>query len=239
MTREGLCRRPAIWLLLALLAGAGAAAADDEEGRNRVSFTVAQVRDVENDWVSAVVGVTHEDEDPAQLAERVNRDMSWALGVAKAKSGLRVRSGGYRTVPIQDPKKAKLRRWRASQDLVVEGPDAGAVSDLLGELQERLQIQSIVFSVSPKRRQAVEDELTDEAIDAFRARAERLRRKLGAKAYQLVHLRVDVSGGQPVPLHRGVRAMGMAEAAVVTPPALEGGTSRLGAHLTATIEVEF
>ena len=125
MARGVFCRRFATWVLLALLAGAGAAAANEEDGRNRVSFAVAQYRDVENDWVSAVVGVTHEDEDPAQLAERVNRDMSWALGVAKAKSGVRVRSGGYRTVPIQDPKKAKLRRWRASQDLVLEGPTPG------------------------------------------------------------------------------------------------------------------
>jgi hypothetical protein len=57
MTREGLCRRPAIWLLLALLASAGAADADEKDGRNRVSFAVAEYRDVENDWVSAVVGV--------------------------------------------------------------------------------------------------------------------------------------------------------------------------------------
>ena len=236
MTRQVLCGSFATGVLLALLAGA--AAADEEDGRNRVSFAVAEYRDVENDWVSAVVGVTHEDEDPAQLAERVNRDMSWALGVAKAKSGLRVRSGGYRTVPIQDPKKAKLRRWRASQDLVVEGGDAGAVSALLGELQARLQVQSIVFSVSPERRRKVEDELIDQAIDAFRARAERLQRKLGARSHQLVHLRVDASGGQPVQALR-VRALGMAEAAPVTPPALEGGTSRLGAHANATIELEF
>ena len=174
---------------------------------------------------------------PARLADRINVDMSWALETAQARQGLRVRSGGYRTFPVEDPKRAQLRRWRGSQDLIVEGADAKLVSDLLGELQSRLQLRSIVFLVSPERLRAVEAELVDEALDAFRARAEGVRTKLGARGYEIVQIHVETPGGPPVRPMR-MQAMAMAEASVA-PPALEGGTStlRVGAH--ATIELEF
>jgi len=219
---------------LALLAGGVPASGD---ARNRVSFRVESSREVDNDWLTAVIGVTHEDTDPARLADRINVDMSWALETAQARQGLRVRSGGYRTFPVEDPKRAKLRRWRGSQDLIVEGSDAKLVSDLLGELQSRLQLRSIVFRISPERLRAVEAELVDEALDAFRARAEGVRTKLGARGYEIVHIQVETPGGPPVrPMP--MRAMAMAEANVA-PPALEGGTSTLRVGANATIELEF
>jgi len=222
---------------LALLAGVVPASGESEDARNRVSFRVERSREVENDWVTAVIGVTHEDTDPARLADRINVDMSWALKAAQAKQGIRVRSGGYRTFPVQDPKRAQLRRWRGSQDLIVEGADAKLVSDILGELQSRLQLRSIVFGVSPERLRAVETELVDEALDAFRARAEGVRTKLGARGYEIVHIQVETPGGPPVRPMR-MQAMGMAEARVA-PPALEGGTSTLRVGANATIELEF
>ena len=222
---------------LALLVGVLPALGESEDARNRVSFRVESSREVENDWVSAVIGVTYEDTDPARLADRINVDMSWALKTAQARKELRVRSGGYRTYPVEDPKRAQLRRWRGSQDLIVEGADAKLVSDLLGELQSKLQLRSIVFRISPERLRAVEAELVDEALDAFRTRSEGVRTKLGARGYEIVHIQVETPGGPPVrPMP--MRAMAMAEASVA-PPALEGGTStlRVGAH--ATIELEF
>jgi predicted secreted protein len=233
----GVLRGGVALAVLALLAGVVPASGDSEEARNRVSFRVERSREVENDWVSAVIGVTHEDTDPARLADRINVDMSWALKTAQARRGIRVRSGGYRTFPVEDPKRAQLRRWRGSQDLIVEGADAKLVSDLLGELQSRLQLRSIVFRVSPEQSRAVEAELVDETLDAFRARAEGVRAKLGARGWKIVHIQVETPGGPPVTPMR-IRAMGMAEAAVA-PPALEGGTSTLRVAANATIELEF
>jgi predicted secreted protein len=236
MTGTILCRGLVAGLLLGLVAPVAAARADADSAKNRVSFGVERSREVENDWVTALVGVTHEDTDPARLADRINQDVSWALGVAKGTEGVRVRTGGYRTHPIEDPKRAVLRRWRGGQDLVLEGADPTVVSALLGQLQERLQLRSLRFSISPERRRAVEAELIDEALAAYRARAQRVSGKLGAKGYELVNLQVDASGGPPVPVR--ARAMAMAEAAVA-PPALEGGTSTLSARAHGTIELEF
>ena len=114
-----------------------------------------------------------------------------------------------------------------SQELVVEGSDVAALSALLGELQERLQLVRLDFGVSPERRASVEGELVEEALESFRTRAERIRRKLGALRYELVHVQLHTGGRGPVPMPMRSRAM-MAES--VTPPALEGGTSRIEAR---------
>jgi predicted secreted protein len=222
--------------LIALFGAAGTAAhgADAPDPMNRVSFQVESSRDVSNDWIQAVVGITDEGVDSAQLANRINTTMTRAMAVAKAAPGVRVKSRGYSTHPIHQD--GKFRRWRASQDLVLESADVDAVTALVGKLQSELQLRSIGFSISPERRRATEDELIAEALVAFKARAEIVRENLGASHYEIVDLSINTQGGSPVrPVFAEARAM---SASMVAPPALEGGTSRLSIHVSGTIEFE-
>ena len=202
----------------------------------RVDFNVQSSRDVANDWVRASIGVTDEDESSAKLADRVNQAMTWALERARATSGVTVKSGGYSTYPVDDPKRGERRFWRASQDLWLESSDARAMSTLLGELQSRLQLRSIDFTVSPAQRRKVEDELIDEALAAFLARAERVKGRLGGRGYEIVQVSIGTSGGSPpMPLMRAQMAM---ESAKVSPPAFEGGTSEIVDTVNGSIELE-
>lgn len=200
----------------------------------RVSFRVESEREVANDWLRASLAVTDEDADPARLADRVNRAMAWALERARAEKGVKVESGGYSTHPVYDD--GRIRRWRASQQLWIEGRDFDAATRLLGTLQERLQLQSLRFSVSPERRRELEDALIEEALAAFQARAELVRKKLGASAYEIVQLGIGTSGGAPPP--RPMMEMRAASMSKVAEPAVEGGTSRLGVGVDATIELD-
>ena len=102
--------------------------------------------------------------------------------------------------------------------------------------QTSQKLHDIGFSVSPERRRAVEDELLDEALAAFRDRAERVRKQLGAKGYAIATIQLGSSGGQPPRPMRG--AVMMAES-VAPPPPLEAGTSTLRATAHATIELGF
>lgn len=239
MSQLGAGRRARVaagWILAAWLFGAPAAAsAEDPPPMRRVDFSVQTSREVANDWVRAVVGVTEEDEDAAKLAERVNQAMTWTLEKARATSGITARSGGYSTFPVHDPRKGERRFWRASQDLMLEGADPRAMSALLGELQTRIQLRSIDFTVSPAQRRKVEDELIDEALAAFLARAERVRQRLGGRGYEIVQISIGTSGAPPVPRMRAAMAMESAQAA---PPALEAGTSELVSNVSGSIQLE-
>ncbi len=226
----------AVSLAACLLGVSGARADDDATPMRRVDFSVQSSREVANDWVRAVVGVTDEDENAAKLADRVNQAMTWALERSRTRAGITAKSGGYTTYPVDDPRKGERRFWRASQDLLLEGADPRALSDLLGELQSRVQLRSIDFTVSPAQRRKVEDELIDEALTAFLARADRVRARLASSGYEIVQISIGTSGGSPpVPMMRAAMEM---DSARMAPPALEAGTSEIVTGVSGSIELK-
>jgi predicted secreted protein len=229
---------PGWTLAAALLAGAlplAALADEPVEARNRVRFRVESAREVANDWMRVVIGVSAEDVDPAALADTVNRAMAWALEQAREESRVEAESGGYQTHPVHE--KGKLRRWRASQDLLLEGSDSKAMTTLVGLLQSRLQLRSFQFAVSHETRARVEEELVAEALDAFRSRAEIVRKSLDAGGYAIDDISIDTGAGRPQPVMRAQFAeAGMASS--VAPPAVEGGSSRVTVAVHGTIALE-
>ena len=236
---------PAAWTWLRLVAlalplsalglGTTAAAAEDAPDR-RVGFSVERSREVANDWVTAVLSVSHDDPKPAAVAARINHDMGWAMELAKARSAIRTRSGGYSTFPVHAPRSGEVRNWRGVQEIVLESGDVEAVTALVGELQQRLQLQSLAFSVSPERRRTVEAELVAEALGAFQERAELVRKSFGAAGYRLVEVQVGTGGGPPPPVRPMLRTM--AADAEMAPPAVEGGTSEITVSASGAIELK-
>lgn len=229
------------WMLglLCTVAATGVARADgcDRCGpQHRARFTVESTRDVENDWITATVGVTAEDVNPAALADRINQDMAWALQQARAESKVKAKSGGYSTFPVHDDA-GRIRRWQASQQLVLEGSDSAAITRLVGALQARLQLQSFEFSVSEELRRKVQEELVTEALAAFRARAALVAKGLGASGFALDDVSIETgSPGFPVPMMRA--EMAMAKSDSVAPPAVQAGTSRVAVTVNGSIVLD-
>lgn len=218
--------------ILSLAAAHPATAADEALRYNQIRFQVERSRPVENDRMQAVLSLTAEDDNAARLADQINRSMDAALKTAKARVKVEVRTGSYRTYPVYN--KEKIQRWRATQELLLEGSDFAELGSLIGQLQERLQVTSINFSVSAERRRVMEDELIAQALNAFKQRAELVRKQLAAQGYRIVDVSINTGGGQPVPMMRGL-AM---EAASVAPPALEAGTSTLSVNVGGVIELQ-
>lgn len=199
---------------------------------NQIHFQAERGRPVDNDRMHATLYVTAEDADAARLADEINRTMDWALKAAKSKTRVQAHTTGYRTYPVKE----KLKRWRATQELQLESSDFAELGGLIGQLQERLQVGAIHFSISPERRKVVEDELITQALDAFKQRAELVRRQLAAKSYRLVDLSINTGGGaQPVPMMRGMVLDAMEKSAA---PAVEAGTSTLSVNVGGTIELQ-
>lgn len=233
---KGLRAATAVFLATGMAAigiGGGAAAqpATAPNDTHRVSFSVEREREVENDRVQVMLSATDEDADPAALAHRINETMAWAFAKAKAVPAVRARSGSYQTYPVTE--KGKIRRWRASQQLILESEDTSAAAHLAGALQARLQMNGLDFSVSPERRRRVEDELIDETLAAMRSRADRIRKDLAATRFELIHADITTGGaGGPVPVMRAMAAEAAAPA-----PSFEAGTSRVRVTVNATIRL--
>jgi predicted secreted protein len=229
----------ALSLVLVLpLAGSTASAQTLPQPRNQVSFSVFAEREVANDWTTGMIGTTASGSDPAELAARINKQMGEALAIAKQAKGVKVTSGAYNTYPEYGDGN-RIVRWQASQDLILESKDTGAVAKLLGKLQERgLLLRNISFSVSRETQRKLEDELVVEAIAAFRTRAALVAKSFGKPSYGLISVNVGGGGFQPpMPYMRADMAM-MAKAEGAPAPSFEGGTSHVRMDINGTIELE-
>ncbi|MCC6301202.1 MAG: SIMPL domain-containing protein [Gammaproteobacteria bacterium] len=219
--------------LLCTLSLFGAARADEPESMlDRVEFQTQATREVDNDLTRVVLVAEKENADPARLADEINRAMDWALRTARAQAGVRSRSGAYQTYPVYDQQ--RIVRWRAAQELILESEQNAVLNGLVGRLQERLQVRSMDFGVSEQQRARIGQELTDEALDNFRQRAQSIAQRLGAAGYDIVRLQLqDDAGAPPMPVHTMARMLKAEDTAVAS----EAGTSRVGVGVYAVIQL--
>ena len=202
---------------------------------DRIHLSASANAEVANDILVAELYAFQEGQDAARLTNDVNAAIAWALEKAKASKAIKVQTLGYQTQPVY--RNQRLDGWRVRQSLRLESIEPEQLAKMIEPLQERLRLQSVSYSISPKRQREAEDALLVDALAAFRARAELVRKELGAATYRLVELRVD-GGGGPQPMPRMAMAMDMEMRAAATPPALEPGTRDVQVTVTGTIELE-
>ncbi|MDA8110803.1 MAG: SIMPL domain-containing protein [Betaproteobacteria bacterium] len=221
--------RGALLAILLLAPLAAAAQVAREPLFNLVSLSAQAESEVPNDTLVALLAVEAEGADPAQLADDVNRSMHKALALARGVAGVKLRSGAYQTSPVYD--KARIVRWRVRQELRLESSDFAAASALIGKLQSILTVASVSLSVSPQARHRAENALIEEALAAFRQRAQLVREALKAKGYRIRDL--QVSSGAPAP-----RVYGALRGMAASVPAFEPGTSQISVSVSGTIQLE-
>ena len=105
---------------------------------------------------------------------------------------------------------------------------------LVGDLQQRLQVAQMRFTASKSLRDQHRDELTDEAMNAFRQRAETLRKHMGDAPFRIVELEI-LDGAQMPRVARSDFAMASAQADA-PPPAVDAGTSKMTVTVTGTVQ---
>ncbi len=191
-------------------------------------------RPAANDMVRASVYSEANGNNPAELAKRINTDVAEALKVIRSKAGISVKSGHQSTYPVYGQTR-KIDGWRMRSELIIESRDLGAVSELLGNLQQmRLAVGDVSQMPAPETRRQAEDDATREAIRAFQSRAAVVAEQLG-KTWRIKQLNIQQGGGAPMPMMRAARGVAMlAEAA---PAPLEAGESLITTTVSGQIEL--
>ena len=201
---------------------------------NLVRLEADAVAEVPNDQMQVTLAVEHQSRSAADLPAQVNADMGWALGIAKKHAAVRAQTGEYTTQP--EYASTRIVGWRAMQYLQLEGEDFDAVAALVTALQEKLQVKGMQFQPTRATRERVEDDLTREALKAFRAKAQLIAEAMDAKDYEVVEINVG-GGAQPMFKNRARGMEMMAMSADAAPPvAVEGGTVTL--TITASGQIQ-
>ncbi|OOZ18878.1 hypothetical protein BOW28_00150 [Solemya velum gill symbiont] len=220
-------------LLLSILAFAGNTLAETDETYNRVHLSAEAAQVIENDLLVAELYAEFQAGNAAHAAKEVNKAINWAVDTAKKIDGIEVRTLNYSTNAVYDKK--RIKAWRASQSLRLESGDSEKLGDLIAVLQEKLAIRNLAYKVSRSAREAAMQKLTDEAIEAFRQRAQQSASAFGFDDFHLVN--VSINNGNvrpPTPYYRGNM---MAMEAKAAPAAIEAVSSTLTVSVTGTVEL--
>lgn len=227
---------------LALLLGLSIAPAYAEDMRdNLVNLQVEVSRSLANDVLNASMFIEDNDANPTVLAERVNSQLNAAMAIAKGYKTVKVSTGSIQTYPLYADRlksmgsdKIKLVGWRTRASLALESKDFAAAQKLLGELQGRLQIENVGFSVSTELRSKQENELIGQAFAAFRERAQLVQQGLNGKGWKVVNVTLANTGNEARPVMAYRAKALMADAAA---PELAAGESEIRLQVNGMIQV--
>ncbi len=217
----------------ALCLWAGTCVAQPSVVYDQVDLTATAEREIENDELVAVVYAQAQAQRQAEAANSVNEDLRWALELAESTRGITAQTLQYSSYPVYGNNQ-QIVGWQARQSLRLESRDSDRLSELLGELQERVAIESVSYQVSRDAREAADDALIREALQSFNRRASLVAEELGRSGYRIVRININTGGGRATPM--AFRSNAMAEAAVAQ-PALEAGTQTVSVNVSGTIEL--
>lgn len=165
------------------------------------------------------------------VAQALNKVLDSVMKDAKAQSVVQVRSGAYRIWPITD-RETKVTQWWGHGEIILTSTDVAAAAELAGKLDDRMPIGGMTFSVSPERRAEAEQNLLDQAVDAFKARAQALTQALGFDSFAYRTIELGGDGGQVSPMPRMMMSA-MAADKVAAP--MEVGTETITVSVHGTI----
>ena len=169
--------------------------------QNVVSLSATASTEVNKDWLSIAFSTTREGIDAAVVQSQLRQALDAALAEARklAKPGqVEVQTGGFSLYPRYAPKGGGISGWQGSTELIVQGRDTQAISQLTGRVQT-LSIARVAFSLSREAREKVEGDVAAEAIARFRSRADTVSKQFGFAGYTVREVSVSSDAGQMVP----------------------------------------
>jgi predicted secreted protein len=203
---------------------------------NQVELQAEASREVQNDLMNASLYAEVSDPSAARVADQLNRLAAEALKTAGEFAAVKARSGSNQTYPVSD-RAGKTTGWRGRAEIRLESKDSRAMAALIGRLQSTMQLGGVSFSVSPELRRQAENELINEAVAAFKARADIAAKAIGGRTYRIRRIALATGGMQSSPRPMAARTMS-AQSAEVSTPVFEAGTSIVNVVASGTVDVD-
>jgi predicted secreted protein len=214
--RTRLALLPLAW---ALLAGAAQAQTNpvtvwQAAPQNVVNLSAEASREVPQDLIAITLSATREGADAAAVQGQLRQVLDAALADARkaARPGaLEVRTGGFNLSPRYASKPGTpptISGWQGRAELVIEGSDTAAISQLAGRLT-MLTVARVGYGLSREARDKVEADVAAQAIGRFKDRAEAHARQFGFASYSLREVSVsgaESGGPPPAPMYRAAAA---------------------------------
>lgn len=222
-------------------AQAASPAAPTAAPHNVVTLSAEASAEVAQDLLSITLGTTKEGADAAAVQSQLRQALDAALAEARKAARpklLEVRTGAFTLAPRYATKPSgsgnNITGWQGRAELVIEGSDIAAISQLAGRLTT-LSVARVAFGLSREAREQAEADVAAQAIARFKARAESYSKQFGFGSYSLRE--VAVGGGETggaAPVYR-VRALATPMADETQP--VEAGKASVSVTVSGSIEL--
>ena len=218
---------------LFIILSLSAYAHDNDPLFNQVSLQAQVEREIPNDQLTVMLAAEAEGKEAAKIADRINKDMDWALNQVTKHKDINKRNLSYNTYPIYD--KRTVIGWRAIQQLELKSTNISTLTELVGDLQERLQVKNMHFNPTKNTREQYENDLISEVMLAFKKRVETIKQHMDEKNVRIVNINVNTGGSYPQPVYAEARMMAM-DSMAKTAPAVEAGTSKITVTVSGSVQ---
>ncbi len=206
--------------------------AADDTLFNTVNLQAQAEREIENDQMIVLLATEFEGAETASLAAKINADMKWALERIEKYASVESQTKNYQTSPTY--RKQVIISWRASQQIEIKSENIAELTELVGKLQERLQVKQMSFSPTTENIVKFENELIEEAMQAFLARVEIVKKHMPVKNHRIISLHINTGGYRPPVVYAQRNLMKTMEMA--SAPAVESGTSNVSVIVSGSVQ---
>ena len=213
---------------------------------NVVSLTASATVEVPKDLLTVTFSTAREGADATLVQSQLKQAVDAALAEVRksVKPGqIDVQTGNFSLYPKYAPPSPKgsgagmpggIVGWQGSAEVIVEGRDVAGIAQLTGRVQT-MTIARVGFSLSREAREKVDADVTAQAIDNFRKKAESVSRNFGFSGYSIRE--VNVSSNEPpggiMPMYR---AQASRAAADETLP-VEAGKAAVTASVSGSVQM--
>ena len=223
-------------VLTSLLSTATFAQPTEQLNYNLVNVQAEATRQISNDEMYAVLYIERSKKQPAELSALITQLMNQAIAASKKYPQVKVETGTQSTYPVYDNDSQKLKEWRGRAEIRLKSTDFKAVSQLISELQQNFQTQSIEFTVSDAKRKKVENELMVEASKNFQQRAQMLTSAWNKSSYNLVNLNLNTNNYYPQPVMMRANMAKFAGAEAADAQNVAAGESKITVNANGSIQ---
>ena len=231
-------KTPSVLLVLSIAASASAQAQTPGAPlQNVLQVSASASAEIPQDLLAVTLTVQRDGTEATVVQSQLKQVLDAALTEARkaARPGLLdVRTGSFSVSPRYSIK-AGISGWQGRADLILEGRDITAISQLSGRLPG-LVVTGVGHGLSREAREKAEAEVAAQAIARFRARAESYARQFGFAGYTIREVSVgQADAAVPVPRMRAmaVAAAGAAEDALP----VEAGRTTVTVNVGGSIQM--
>jgi predicted secreted protein len=167
--------------------------------QNVLALSAQASAEVTQDLLTIVLSVTREGPDAATVQSQLRQVLDAALVEARraVRPGqLDLRTGQFGVYPRYSTR-GTLGGWQGTAELVIEGRDTAAISQLAGRVPG-MTVARVAYGLSKEAREKAEGEISAQAIQRFKARAEDYARQFGFGGYGIREVNVGQADAIPV-----------------------------------------